>query len=165
LTHLNYAYILLTMIDEAGNNEYERIAAIAKQCLAKQLRWSSRIISDFYDQQMRDTKLHANQVTLLAVPYLAGPISINKMAEHLGLDRTTLARNLKLIEQRGLVTIKPGQDLRTRIVTLTPAGQETLVAALPLWEEAQRKTLDMLGAQHVELVKALAVVNTLEDAA
>ena len=152
------------MMSEAENNEYERIAAIAKQCLAKHLRWSARIISNFYDQKMHHTGLHANQVTLLTVPYLAGPISINKMAEHLGLDRTTLVRNLKLIEQRGLVTIKPGQDLRTRIVTLTPAGQETLVAALPLWEEAQRKTLEMLGAQHAELVKALAMVNTLADA-
>ena len=159
------------MIDETGNNEHERIAAIAKHCLAKHLRWSARIISNFYDQKMHhtglhanQTGLHANQVSLLTVPYLAGPISINKMAEHLGLDRTTLVRNLKLIEQRGLVTIKPGQDLRTRIVTLTPAGHETLVAALPLWEEAQRKTLEMLGAQHAELVKALAVVNTLAEA-
>ena len=152
------------MIDEAGNNEHERIAAIAKHCVAKHLRWSSRIISNFYDQKMQHTGLHANQVTLLTVPYLAGPISINKMAAHVGLDRTTLVRNLKLIEQRGLVTIKPGQDLRTRIVTLTPAGQEILVAALPLWEEAQRNTLEMLGAQHAELVKALAMVNKLEDA-
>jgi DNA-binding MarR family transcriptional regulator len=151
------------MNDEAGNNEYERIAAIAQQCLAKQLRWSSRIISNFYDQKMHHTGLHANQVTLLTVPYLAGPITINKMAEHLGLDRTTLVRNLKLIEQRGLVTIKPGQDLRTRIVTLTPTGRETLVAALPLWEEAQRKALEMLGAQHAELLKALVVVNKLEE--
>ena len=152
------------MIDGAGTDEYQRITAIAKQCVAKHLRWSARIISNFYDQKMHHTGLHANQITLLTVPYLAGPISINKMAEHLGLDRTTLVRNLKLIEQRGLVTIKPGQDLRTRIVTLTPAGQETLVAALPLWEEAQRKTLEMLGAQHAELVKALAVVNTLAEA-
>ena len=152
------------MNDEARNNEHERIAAIAKHCVAKQLRWSTRIISTFYDQKMHDTGLHANQVTLLSVPYLAGPISINKMAEYVGLDRTTLVRNLKLIEQRGLVTIKPGQDLRTRIITLTPAGQEMLVTALPLWEEAQRKTLEMLGAQHAELVKALAMVNTLESA-
>src|SRR6476659_7247786 len=152
------------MIDETGKNEHERIEEIAKKSLAKHLRWSSRIISNFYDQKMQHTGLHANQVTLLTVPYLAGPISINKMAEHLGLDRTTLVRNLKLIEQRGLVTIKPGQDLRTRIVTRTPAGQETLVAALPIWEEAQRKTLEMLGAQHAELVKALALVNKLEDA-
>jgi DNA-binding MarR family transcriptional regulator len=164
LTNSNYVYILLIMSDEAENNQHERIAAIAKHCVAKQLRWSTRIISTFYDQKMRDTELHANQVTLLSVPYLAGPISINKMAEYVGLDRTTLVRNLKLIEQRGLVTIKPGQDLRTRIVTLTPAGQEMLVTALPLWEEAQRKTLEMLGAQHAELVKALAMVNKLESA-
>jgi DNA-binding MarR family transcriptional regulator len=152
------------MSDEAGNNEHERIAAIAQQCLAKHLRWSSRIISNFYDQKMRHTGLHANQVTLLTVPYLAGAISINKMAEHLGLDRTTLVRNLQLIKDRGLVTIEPGRDLRTRIVTLTPAGRETLIAALPLWEEAQRKALEMLGAQHTELVKALEMINKLEDA-
>jgi DNA-binding MarR family transcriptional regulator len=152
------------MTDETPNHEHERIATIAQQCLTKHLRSSTRIISNFYDQTMRSTGLHANQITMLTVPYLAGPISINKMAQHLGLDRTTLVRNLKLIQQRGLVTVQPGRDLRTRIVTLTPAGRETLIAALPLWEEAQRKALEVLGAQHAELLKALALVNTLENA-
>src|SRR5260370_22226091 len=110
---------------------------------------------------MRVTGIHANQVTMLAVPYLAGPISINRMAAHLGLDRTTLVRNLKLIERQGLVTIKPGTDLRTRIVALTPAGHETLLMSLPLWEEAQRQALELLGAQHAALVKALETVNRL----
>lgn len=151
------------MSDQSLLNERDRIASIAQHCLAKNLRWSSRIVSNFYDEKMRISGLHANQVTLLAVPYLAGPISINKMAGYLGLDRTTLVRNLKLIEQRGLVTVKPGQDLRTRIVTLTDTGRETLVAALPMWEEAQRHALELLGAQHAELVKALAIVNTLGD--
>ena len=77
MTNFNYVYILLIMIDEAANNEHERIAAIAKHCVAKHLRWSTRIISTFYDQKMHDTGLHANQVTLLTVPYLAGSISIN----------------------------------------------------------------------------------------
>ena len=151
------------MINETENNEHERIAVIAQQCLARHLRGSTRIISNFYDQKMRQTGLHANQITLLTVPYLAGPISINKMAEHLGLDRTTLIRNLKLVKQHGLVTIQPGKDLRTRIVTLTPAGREMLITALPLWEEAQRKALELLGAQYAELVKALAMINKLEN--
>jgi hypothetical protein len=56
-------YILLIMSDEAGTNEHERIAAIAKHCVAKHLRWSSRIISTFYDQKMQQTGLYANQVT------------------------------------------------------------------------------------------------------
>src|SRR5579859_3781659 len=151
------------MPDELITHERERIDAIAQQCLAKNLRWSSRIVSNFYDEKMRLSGSHANQVTMLSVPYLAGPISINKMAGYLGLDRTTLVRNLKLIEKRGLVTIKPGQDLRTRLVTLTPAGRETLVTALPLWEEAQRQALELLGAQHAELVKALEMMNRLAD--
>lgn len=151
------------MVDKETTEQHERIAALAQHCLAKNLRWSSRIVSNFYDDKMRTIGLHANQVTILAVPYLAGPISINKMAAHLGLDRTTLVRNLKLIERQGLVTVKPGKDLRTRIVTLTPAGRETLVTALPLWEEAQRLALEILGAQHAALVKALNMVNRLGE--
>src|SRR5258708_24953738 len=143
---------------------HERIGVLAQHCLAKNLRGSSRIVSNFYDAKMRATGLHANQVTMLAVPYLAGPIGINSMAAHLGLDRTTLVRNLKLIERQGLVTIKPGTDLRTRIVALTPLGHETLLTALPFWEEAQRQALELLGAQHAELVKALEMVNRLGDA-
>ena len=60
LTNSNYVYILLTMSDEAENNQHERIAAIAKHCVAKQLRWSTRIISTFYDQKMHDTGLHVS---------------------------------------------------------------------------------------------------------
>src|SRR5438105_9228920 len=98
------------MADKETTREHERIAALAQHCLAKNLRASSRIVSNFYDDKMRATGIHANQVTMLAVPYLAGSIGINRMAAHLGLDRTTLVRNLKLIERQGLVTIKPGTD-------------------------------------------------------
>jgi DNA-binding MarR family transcriptional regulator len=151
------------MVKQALPNERERIASISEQCVNLNLRWSARIVSSFYDDKFRAIGLHANQVALLVAPYLAGSISINKMAERLGLDRTTLVRNLKLIEERGLITMKPGKDLRTRMVTLTPHGHETLIAALPFWEEAQKQLLELLGSQHTELVKALELVNSLQD--
>src|SRR5262249_26260256 len=144
-------------------NERARIASIAEHCVNKQMRRTVRTLSNFYDEKMRVSGLHGNQVITLVVPYLAGPVSINKMAEHLGLDRTTLVRNLKLIEERGLITITPGKDRRTRIVTLTSSGREALANALPLWEEAQREVLELLGAQHAELLKVLATMNGLEE--
>jgi DNA-binding MarR family transcriptional regulator len=150
------------MIDEKLPDERERIATIATTCVSNGLRKTTRVVSGFYDKLLSSTGLHANQFILLVVPYLAGPVSINKMAERIGLDRTTLVRNLKLIEERGLVTIKPGQDLRMRIVTLTPQGHEILLAGLPLWEEAQRQALDLLGTQYRALVDSLELLNTLE---
>src|SRR5262245_37301806 len=152
------------MTEEKVPNERERIAAIPQTCVSGALRRTTRIVSGFYDEILRSTGLHANQVLLLIPPYFAGPISINKMAEKIGLDRTTLVRNLKLLEDKDLINIRPGEDLRTRIVTLTPKGHDTLVAALPLWEEAQRQVVELLGEKRAELMTTLASLWDLEGA-
>jgi DNA-binding MarR family transcriptional regulator len=61
------------------------------------------------------------------------------------MDRTTVTRNLKLLEKKGLVNIEPGKDQRERIVTLTDSGIKALVSALPYWEEAQHHVSEICG--------------------
>jgi len=65
------------------------------------------------------------------------------LAERLGLERTTLVRNLKTLVEKGWIEPVPGdgRGLRHR---LTPAGQATLEAAIPLWEASQRRVEDRL---------------------
>lgn len=150
------------MFDEKILHEHERIAAIPQVCVNNSLRKAARIVSGFYDDMLSSTGLHANQLVMMLVPYLRGPVSINAMAERIGLDRTTLVRNLKLIEERRLITIRPGEDLRVRLVALTPKGRDALVAALPLWEEAQKRVIELLGPQHSELMTMLSTLNELE---
>jgi DNA-binding MarR family transcriptional regulator len=95
-------------------------------------------VTHCYDALLKEpTGLRITQVTMLVVVYLAGPQTINEMAERLDLDRTTLRRNLKPLEHAGLLTVAPGADQRTRVVTLTPQGEQTLLQVLPLWEQAQ----------------------------
>ena len=151
------------MADEKLPNERERIAAIPATCVNNHLRQTARTVSSFYDAILRETGLHANQIILLIPPYLAETISINRMAEKIGLDRTTLVRNLKLVEEQGLVTVKPGKDLRTRMVSLTPKGRDTLLAALPLWEAAQQQVIELLGQQHRAFMDTLESLNVLEQ--
>jgi DNA-binding MarR family transcriptional regulator len=155
-------YILLFMTDpEITPNERERIAAM-QFCVNNNLRSAARIVSSFYDQALSSTGLHANQGSLLVPLYLLGPLSISQMAEGTGLDRTTLVRNLKLLEDRSLITITTGQDdQRMRIVALTPQGREALVAALPLWEEAQRQAVELLGPRHSEFMNTLSSLSEL----
>jgi DNA-binding MarR family transcriptional regulator len=150
------------MSNEKIPNERERIAAIPATCVNNHLRQTARTVSGFYDAVMRQTGLHGNQMMLLIPPYLAESISINRMAEAIGLDRTTLVRNLKLLEEQGFVTVKPGKDLRTRMVSLTPKGHDTLVASLPLWEEAQRQVIELLDSQHNAFMTTLDALNVLE---
>lgn len=148
------------MINEQDSEIRQRIAAIPGTCVNINLRRAMREVSASYDAIMAPTGLHANQLAMLIAPYLAGPISINNMAEKTGLDRTTLVRNLKPIEERGLITVKPGEDLRMRIVTLTPKGKDILEASLPLWEEAQRQVIERLGSQYPDF---MAILKTLND--
>ena len=63
------------------------------------------------------------------------------------MDRTTLTRNLALLEHQGLVAIAKGDDQRTRLVTLTNQGREAVVKALPLWEQAQTRIVSGLGRE------------------
>ncbi len=151
------------MVAKLVPDEQKRIAAIAATCVNIRLRQITRVVSGFYDSLLSATGLHGNQLLLLVVPYLAGPIRINKMADMTGLDRTTLVRNLKSIEDQGWVTIKPGADRRMRMVTLTEKGRETLIAALPLWEQAQKQVLELVGSQHAALMDILNTLGTLEN--
>lgn len=150
------------MNDNNLPNEHERVLAIAQSCVNTQLRSSTRIVSGFYDEMLRSTGLHGNQLVLLVAAYLMSPVSINRMATRVGLDRTTLVRNLKPIEERGLITIVPGDDLRTRLVTLTPEGHHALIEALPLWETAQNRVVELLGEHQIELLNSLTILNSLE---
>ena len=65
------------------------------------------------------------------------------------MDRTTLKRNLELLERDGLVRIEAGEDARVREVSLTTMAGQRLAAALPLWERAQEHVTRQLGENRV----------------
>ncbi len=90
------------------------------------------------------------QIPPLVVLYLGGPKSINEIAARLELDRTTLTRNLKPLEEAGLLEIAPGDDQRTRIAALTEHGREVLLGVLPVWEEAQTHIVQGLGGERFD---------------
>ncbi|MHB8627962.1 MAG: MarR family winged helix-turn-helix transcriptional regulator [Aggregatilineales bacterium] len=126
------------------------------------MRRAARAVSEFYNGIMEHSGLHANQFTLLIPVCLSRGLPINQLAQFTGLDRTTLARNLKLLEERALITMRPGDDHRTRMVQITERGRQTLLEALPLWEQAQQQLGDYLGeSQLTDLIGHLDKLETL----
>jgi len=89
--------------------------------------------------------------------------SISSLAEAMGLDRSTLGRNLRVLECAGLVKLSEGQDHRNRLVCLTEEGEKRFTAAWPAWEAAQQRLVERLGedrrAQLVQLLDELAGVD------
>jgi DNA-binding MarR family transcriptional regulator len=143
------------------SGERERLLQV-QACVNLRLRRATRSLSSFYDRVLEPSGLHGNQLMLLIPPYLADGMTINRLAEVAGLDRTTLARNLRLLQQRQLLSLRRGQDQRTRVVHVTPRGERALQQALPLWEDAQRQVTEVLGPHKLsQLERAL---DTLEAA-
>lgn len=117
-----------------------------EDCVCFNLRKTARAVTQAYDELLRPTGLRTTQFSLLAVLATDGPLTIAALADRMIVDRTTLTRNLKLVEGLGLVSVAPGRsDRRTRIVELSVPGRAALAGALPFWQKAQRKMVTRLG--------------------
>jgi DNA-binding MarR family transcriptional regulator len=125
-----------------------RVAQLAASCACNNLRRAARAVTNYYDSVIKQRSgLRSTQVTMLVVCYLGGQQTIGEVADRLGVDRTTLTRNLKPLEVEGFVTVVSGSDQRTRMVTLTPEGERALLAVLPLWEQAQAHMVEGIGVE------------------
>ena len=126
------------------------------------MRRATRRVTQFYDHALQRTGLTVNQFGLLA--YLCGAslartnASIGTTAEWLGMDPTTLTRNLKPLLVKGLVKNVPDpDDDRVRIVAITEKGLRMLREAVPRWRNAQAAVEKAIGS------KSIAELNTLLD--
>ena len=118
------------------------LQGIASNCACRRLRGAARAVTRIYDDALRPTGLRTTQFTLLVAAQLRGEALISELADRLALERTSLTRELKLLEQRGLVSITPGEDRRARLVQVTGEGKRALAAAYPRWREAQSRVLE-----------------------
>jgi DNA-binding MarR family transcriptional regulator len=126
-------------------------------CLCLASRRAARAITRSFDRALRPSGVRATQFSVLAVLLLAGAKTIGELADALGLDRTTLTRNLALIEQRGWVRSRPGKDdARARHVEITAAGQAAIEAALPAWRAAQAATAGAIGDAGANALRRLS---------
>lgn len=129
---------------------------LTSTCICTHLRRAARGVSRHYDEALEGFGINVAQFSLLRHLQRLDKPSISTLAEAMGLDRSTLGRNLKVLEADGLVALAEGDDLRNRVVLLTADGRARVEAAEPAWEKAQGGLVDTLGAkQRDELVRLL----------
>lgn len=129
---------------------------LKSHCICTHLRRAARGVSRHYDEALVGFGINVAQFSLLRHLQRLDQPSISVLAESMGLDRSTLGRNVRVLEADGLVALAEGVDLRNRIVLLTEKGLARLVAAMPAWEQAQDALVSNLGeGQRDELVRLL----------
>ena len=128
-------------------------------CACGNLRGAARAITQFYDEALQPVGLRATQYSLLTAVVLLGRPTLTTMAEVLVMDRTTLTRNLQLLEQQGFIEVVAGDDRRTREVSLTDKGRNAVLQGFPLWQRAQAQVVQGLGEERFEsLLRDLSAV-------
>ncbi len=115
-----------------------------RACTCSALRRVSRAVTQHYERAFRGTGLRATQFTLLATLIQTGPIPLGRLAEMAGLERTTLTRNLRPLEKRGLIRSEAEQDGRVRRVAIAPDGERLALELLPAWQRAQASVAAVL---------------------
>src|ERR1700716_1446307 len=137
---------------ESDTNDY--MAAAGCFCLAA--RQAARRITRLYDSCMQQSGIRATQFTILSQLMLRGEMPISKLASILGMERTTLTRNLTLLEQRKWISIKAGEDPRARLVGITAQGRGIVRRGFVHWSNAQADVGKILGADGQAALKVLA---------
>ena len=132
-------------------------------CACVNVRRASRAITKIYDQALESSGLKLTQFSLLKNIEAYGPLNISALGKLLVLDRTTLVRNLKLLETAGFIENTPSPDPRERQVSITEHGRQTVKRAMPQWREVQRQLSCHIGAEQLQVLGRL--VTSLEGLA
>jgi DNA-binding MarR family transcriptional regulator len=135
---------------------------LLRSCACHKVRMVARAVTRTYDEVLRPTGLRATQLALLVAVATGEAASIAALAEVLGMDRSTLTRNLGPLESEGLVAIGREGWRRSRRLEITRQGRERLREALPLWKKAQEALKSQLGerawnAAHASLESLISV--------
>ncbi|WP_435103577.1 MarR family winged helix-turn-helix transcriptional regulator [Arhodomonas sp. AD133] len=127
---------------------------VAENCACFHLRSAARVVTRAYDRALAPTGLRITQFTLLVAASMETGASLTTLAEHMAMDRTTLSRNLRPLEKRGLLTVSQEGYRRERTIHLTPEGTQLLERAKRCWEGAQQEIVERLGEERWQRLKS-----------
>lgn len=126
----------------------KRVKDIGRRCACFNLRRASRLITKRFDEAFRDFGLKATQLSVLMAIYYEPYQPLSKLAWTLGMDRTSLTRNLKILHDRGLVAEEEGDDKRERRIGISREGERLLEDVFPIWRKVQDEVEEALGREH-----------------
>ncbi|MFC3229774.1 MarR family winged helix-turn-helix transcriptional regulator [Marinibaculum pumilum] len=125
-----------------GTRPLERFGG---DCICFNLRKATRIVTRSYENAVKPLGLKATQFSILAALMGRPPVPMARLAEVMGLERTSLTRNLRPLESHGWVRVEsPAEDRRARRIAITEAGAEVVRQAVPLWRHAQDEAVARL---------------------
>ena len=139
-----------------------RMEASAQICACFALRKTARAVTQFYDTALKPSGLRTTQYSLLVNVARDEPVGVSFLAEAMGMDQTTVTRNVRVLVSQGLLERVRGRDRRVRLLSQTDAGRMAMARAEPLWRAAQAEFLSKMG--HSDWASLLVGMKTAQRA-
>ena len=127
---------------------------VVENCVCHRTRMAARAVTRLYDDTLRSVGLRATQLAVLVAVGGDNVVSITALAKFMGMDRSTLTRNLAPLEREGLIRVGNEGWRRSRTVEITRKGRSRLHEALPFWEKAQATLRQKLGSRRWPVIMA-----------
>ena len=131
-----------------------------ENCVCFNLRRVTRIVTQFFDAEMRRHGIRPTQGTILLALNARESWSMAELSDRLGMDRTTLVRNLRPLQRDGWAKALGGERGDRVEVSITAKGQRKIKESLPAWRSAQSGAVKTLGEKRWS-----AILSDLETAA
>ncbi|TWT01268.1 MarR family winged helix-turn-helix transcriptional regulator [Reyranella sp. CPCC 100927] len=125
------------------------------QCTLLRLRRTTRRVTQIYDHHLAPLGLRITQYSLLGNLMGQPPMPIGTFAEIMGMDRTTLTRNIRPLIRAGWIDLVAGEDRRQRAIALTADGKAIFRRAVPLWRQAESDLRAAVGADAISQLQHL----------
>jgi len=132
----------------------------AENCVCFNLRWVTRTVTQFFDAEIRRHGIRPTQGSILASLKTKDSWSMAELSDWLGMDRTTLVRNLRPLQRDGLVQAVGGGRGRRVELVITAKGRKQIETLTPAWKSAQSAVVKTLGEERWS-----AILSDLEKAA
>jgi DNA-binding MarR family transcriptional regulator len=118
-----------------------------ENCVCFNLRWVTRAVTRFFDAEVRRLGVRATQTPILGALQAKDGWSMAELSKWLGMERTTLVRNLRPLQREGLVQTNRGGLGGHVELAITEQGRATLAKTVPAWRAAQDKVVAILGRE------------------
>ncbi len=123
-----------------------------QNCIGANIRSLSRVVDNYYRSCLRAFDITENQMTILFTLSKMGKIEQGKVGDSLALERSTVSRNIKLLEKKEFITrtssYRPEIELSTK-------GQKLVVALIPEWKKVMDDLTNKIGTESVSMIQEL----------
>lgn len=125
------------------------IETIAQECIASRLRMINRAVSKLYDRALRQYGIRISQLNILVAVSQLGQARQQDVCRILFMERSTVSRDIERMQTNGWLNVNVGEDARTSILRVTPAGKRLLEKIIPAWSIAQQRATVIFGKEQV----------------